>query len=231
MSNIIPFPIALQAPGIGIGFYTPAETARIARIPRGTLNAWRQKRIVMESIEWENEEGSREAGFTFDALVFLRLIRMLRDHDVALRKAVVAVSELTKRFGPPGPAWEAVRIFSWDDDVFVHRADEWETTTATRNSQRAADVLFGEEFKQLRDRSDALLVPRRFQRHVEIDPLKRNGHPVVRGTTVPTSVIHALRIQSLSFADIRQEYPFISIQAAQRAHKFEHFLDVENAAA
>ena len=57
--------IAGNAPidtGIGVGFYTRAEAARIARIPRRTLNVWRQKRIVMESMEWENEEGSDESG-------------------------------------------------------------------------------------------------------------------------------------------------------------------------
>ena len=104
------------------------------------------------------------------------------------------------------------------------------TTTATRSSQRAADVLFGEEFSNLRDRSDALLVPRKFQRYVEIDPSRKNGQPVVVGTTIPTSVIHAFRNRGLSFADIRHEYPFISIQAATVAHRFEQFLDLESAA-
>ena len=115
MSNIVEIPNALGDTGIGVGFYTRAEAARIARIPRRTLDAWRQKRIVLESIEWENEEGKREVGYTFDALVYLRLIRMLRENNIVLRKAVHAVSELTKRFGPPSPAWQSVRIFSWGD--------------------------------------------------------------------------------------------------------------------
>ena len=113
MSNIVEIPNALGDTGIGVGFYTRAEAARIARIPRRTLDAWRLKRIVLESIEWENEEGKREVGYTFDALVYLRLIRMLRENNIVLRKAVHAVSELTKRFGPPSPAWQSVRIFSW----------------------------------------------------------------------------------------------------------------------
>ena len=231
MSNIVEIPNALGDTGIGVGFYTRAEAARIARIPRRTLDAWRQKRIVLESIEWENEEGKREVGYTFDALVYLRLIRMLRENNIVLRKALHAVSELTKRFGPPSPAWQSVRSFSWGDDVFVNSTDEWKTTTATRSSQKAADILFGEEFEQLRDRSDALLVPRNFQRHVEIDPSKRNGHPVVLTTTIPTSLVHALCLQSLSYSDVHQEYPFISTVAVQTAHEFEHFLDVESIAA
>lgn len=231
MSNVVEIANAPEDTGIGVGFYTRAEAARIARIPRRTLDAWRRKRIVLESIEWENEEGKREAGYTFDALVYLRLIRMLRENDIVLRKAVFAVSELLNRFGSPGPAWQSVRIFSWGEDVFVHNFDEWRTTAATRSGQKAADVLFGEEFEQLRDRSDALLVPREYQRHVEIDPAKRNGYPVVLKTTIPTSVIHALCIRGLSYTDIHLEYPFISTEAAQTAHEYEHFLDIESLAA
>ena len=231
MSNNVEIPNAPIDTGIGVGFYTRAEAARIARIPRRTLNVWRQKRIVMESMEWENEEGKREVGYTFDALVYLRLIRMLRENNIVLRKAVHAVSELTKRFGPPSPAWQSVRIFSWGDDIFVNSTDEWKTTTATRSSQKAADILFGEEFEQLRDRSDVLLVPRNFQRHVEINPSKRNGHPIVVNTTIPTSVVYALCVQGLSYVAVHQEYPFISTEAAQTAYEYEHFLDVESIAA
>ena len=230
MGSIIQFPRPTDTSELGQGFYTIAEAARLARVPMGTLRYWRKECILLETIEWEDEEEEREIGYTFDTLVYMRLLRMLRDNDVSLRKAVEGVSSLTDRFGPPGPAWERARLFVYRSDLYVHAKDEWKTTVVTRGGQKSADVLFGDEFQRLRDRADALLVPREFQNRVEIDPAKRNGHPVIVGTTVPTSLVYEMVKAGHNVSEIHREFPFLPLASVKAAQRFEHYLDLPLAA-
>lgn len=162
--TVIPFkrievtgpPIAEETPS---GFHTPTEATRLARVRRSVLDAWREG-IVRPTMRWVDEDGREHFGHGFEDVVCVRLLRMLRDQGISLEKAVNAVNELPKRFGPPGRRWEHARIFAQNRDAFVYREDEWRTTIATRKGQKVADELFGEQFGSLRERADALLVPK-----------------------------------------------------------------------
>jgi DNA-binding transcriptional MerR regulator len=180
-----------------MGFYTSSQAARLARLPLRLVRVWRRKGIIVQTIDWESEEGELKQGYSYEGLIFLRLIRMLREENVPLRRSVIAVRELRRRFGPPGPLWEEARIFHDRRDVFVYGRDEWGTTVATRNSQRLMEELFGEEFRSLKERTDDLLIPSAFRDHVEIDPRIHNGLPIIFGTAVTTSLVHSLNQQGL----------------------------------
>ena len=209
------------------GFYTPAQAARIARIPRRRLAAWRRAGIIMPTVHVTDLDGREEDGYDFDALVYLRLLRMLREQRVPLERAVRAVRHLRDRFGPPGPDWASARIFIQGDDVFVEAPDAWEVTEATRGGQRVADVLFGPEFARLRERADALLVPDEYAVTVAIDPDVRSGLPVVRGTTLETAVIYRLHQRGLTPPQIRDYYPHLTPSQINGAIAYERFLDAE----
>lgn len=213
------------------GFYLPREAARIARVRRSTVTLWNKKGIVVPNVRWVDENANEALGYSFAGLVYLRLLRMLRNESFPLRKAVNAVSHLTDRFGPPGPNWEQARIFSDGTDLWVDRKDEWEVTAATRRGQKVAHQMFGPEFALLRARADALLVPSGFSRYVEIDPGVRNGLPVIRNTTIQTALIRSLRLNGLTYQQIREYYPHLSREQIARSDRYEQFLDIENKAA
>jgi uncharacterized protein (DUF433 family) len=229
MSKVLEFPraraAAATAPTEATGFYTPAEAARLARVPRHRLAAWKREGILFPTITVTDFQGRTSEGYTFEAVEYLRLLRMLRDRDITLFKAVTALKHLRDRFGPPGPAWERARIVVHGTDVFADAKDEWEVTTATRGGQQAASALFDEEFAQLRDRADALLVPREFQPFVQVDPAIRSGRPVARGTTLPTAVLHAMRERGESLRSIQAAYPHLTLSQIKGAIAFERFLD------
>lgn len=175
-------------------------------------------------MEWVDEQGKARLGYTFESLVFLRLIRMLREQRITLLKAAAAVRSIRERFGPLGSNWAEARIFADKGKVFVYKRDEWETTVAPTH-QRVIEQLFGEDFAGLRDRADALLIPKEFKRYVEIDPAIRNGLPIVRNTTLPTNVIHSLRRQNYKYEQIQAMYPFIERSKIIGADRYEEFLD------
>ena len=209
-----------------LGFYSSAEAARIARVTRWTVNAWRRHGVIVPSARWTDELDKTHLGYTFETVVFLRLIRMLRGKNVTLLDAVTAMKLLRERFGSPSIDWAGIGIFVYGKgNVYVHRQDDWGTTSLTRPHQKVAELLFGTEFQRLKERADALLVPNEFLDYVEIDPSIQNGLPIVEGTTVLTGVIHRLRKQEYEYMDIQQMYPFISDTKIIGAEAYELFLD------
>lgn len=232
--NIVQFPLQ-RSGGNNIwasqGFYTSKEAARIARIHPATVTLWDKKGIIVPTLIWTDENGKENRGYSFADLIYLRLLRMLRNESVPLRKAVIAVSHLVDVFGPPGPNWEDARIFSDGHDLWVDHKSDWGVTAATRHGQRVADELFGPEFDLLRERADALLVPHTFSKVVEIDPSVKNGHPMIRRTSIKTGTIYSLRKQGLTYAQIRAYYPHLTRRQIVGAGKYEQSLDVETFAA
>ena len=231
--KVLQFPLRREngrAVDIAEGFYTPKEAARIARVRQSTAANWNRKGIVIPNMLWVDQDDKETTGYSFSGVVYLRLLRMLRKESFPLREVVNAVAHLTDVFGPPGPNWENARIFSDGREIWVDHRNEWEVTSATRRGQKLAHILFGAEFALLRERADALLIPSDFTRYVEINPQVRNGLPVIRDTTIPTSLIHSLRGNGLTYAQIHEYYPHLSRQQIARGDRFERFLDIESLA-
>lgn len=209
-----------------LGFYTPHEASRIAQIPLWTINSWRRNGIVIPSVKWTDELKKEHIGHTFETVVFLRLIRLLRDKGISLYTSVKAVKQLNERFGYPSKRWVEARVFVQDKDVFVYdKTDNWDTTVVTRGHQKVCEFIFGEEFELLKDRADALLIPSQFMEYVEIDPSIQNGLPIVFDTTILTNLIHQLVNQEYKYHDIHEMYPFISVKKIKGTEEYEKFLD------
>jgi len=211
-----------------LGFYTPAEASRIARVPQWTVNSWRRQGIVIPSVEWVDEQANVHAGHTFETLVFLRLIRMLRDKHVTLLNAVEAMKLLRERFGTPSTTWAEIKIVVYLSGVYVDRKDEWGTTSLTKHHQKLAELLFGEEFRYLKERADALLIPNEYLDYVEIDTSIQNGLPIIHDTSILTSLVHKLRQQEYKYSDIQEMYPFLPRAKIIGAEEYEILLDKAN---
>lgn len=208
-----------------LGFYTSAEASRITQVPLWTVYFWRRSGIVIPSAEWVDELGKVHVGHTFETVVYLRLIRMLREKHVTLLDAVTAMKRLRERFGVPSREWAGIRIIVYFGQAYVYAEDEWETTSLTRYHQKVAELLFGKEFKRLKERADALLIPNEFMDYVEIDTSIQNGLPLVLGTTILTRVVHKRIQQGFEYSDIHDMYPFIPRDKIAGAEAYELFLD------
>ncbi|OGN89374.1 MAG: hypothetical protein A2158_00600 [Chloroflexi bacterium RBG_13_46_14] len=216
------------SPRKSLGFYTSNEASRIALVPRWTLYNWKQSGIIIPTVKWTDEFNKEHLGHTFETVVFMRLLRLLRNKGISLFKTVNALQQLKERFGSPGKRWADARLFVDKQDVFVYEKkdkDNWGTTVATRYNQRVAEFIFGDEFILLKDRADALLIPSEFMDFVEINPSIQNGLPIVLGTKILTSMIHNLKSQQYNDNSIRQMYPFISLDKVRGAEKYEIYLD------
>ena len=233
-SNVIQFPLQGQEGAswyMPQGFYSRTEAARLARVPLSTVSQWSTKGIVVPTSKWIDEDDKEVEGYSFEGLVYLRLVRLLRTQDFPMRAVVHAIDHLRDVFGPPSPNWEEARIFSDGRDIWVAHKDTWGVTSANRKGQKVAQVLLGPEFALLKQRADALLIPSEYKKYVEVDPRIRNGHPVVRKTTIQTATIYRLHETGRTYKRIHEYYPHLSRTQIVRANQFEQFLDRESIAA
>lgn len=209
-----------------LGFYTPAEASRISQVPQWTVNYWRRNGVVVPSVEWIDERNKVHIGHNFETVVFLRLIRLLREKDVTLVDAVMAIKSLRERFGTPSKRWSDAKIFVNHKHAYAYdKKDDWGTTVVTQGNQKVADFLLGEEFSHLKERADALLIPEQFIEYVEIDPAVKSGLPIILGTSVLTSLIHTLKSQGYGYTIIHEMYPFLETKKIIGADQYETYLD------
>lgn len=229
MGVLILFPQATSQSDLSQGFYPPADAARLARISRANLDAWRRKKLVMPSSTL-SVDGRTQVGYSFVDVVFLRVLRVFREHRVTLDRAARAVAEhLVERFGLPGPAWHDARIYlttiKGAREVVVESKDEWERSVATMGGQKLSSLLFGDDLHEMVTRADALLVPAEFRSHVIIDPTAKSGMPLIKDTGVTTRAIYALKQRGQRYADIESAYPFLTLPQIRTAVRFERMLD------
>jgi uncharacterized protein (DUF433 family) len=208
------------------GFYTTTEASHITQVPLWTMNSWKNNGIIIPSVKWIDETDKIQLGHSFETVIYIRLLRLIREKGISLYNAVVAIKRIKDRFGYPGKNWAEAKIFSDGQDVYVYdNRDSYETTDLSKRNQKVAEMIFGDEFIGLRERADALLIPQQFMNYVEIDPAIQNGLPIIANTTMRTAVIHNLYSQNYSYSDINEMYPFIPIDKIIGAEDYETFLD------
>ncbi len=212
--------------GESLGFYTPIEASRYAQVPIWTVHSWRRHGIIIPSVEWTDEIEKVHIGHTFETVVFLRIIRLLRDKGTSLLTAVSAVKNMRERLGTPSERWADAKFFVRNKEIILSdNTDGWEYTVVTKRNQKVAELLFGDEFKRLKERADALLIPEQFMDYVEIDTLIQNGLPIIFDTSILTRTIHRLCHQGYKHQDIHDMYPFIPLSKIRGSEEYELFLD------
>lgn len=204
------------------GFYTTSEAARLSRVPSSVVRQWRT--IVKPGLAL-SVAGERETvGYTFDALVFLRLIRQLRENSISLSKSVHAVHLFVDMFGEPGPNWANGRFFKSGNELLVRDIRTPDVVEATRRQYATRGVLFDYDFSEFKNRLDALLVPNKFTKRIEMNPDVMDGHPVVRGTAIETATLAQLRDTGMTEAEIVEYYPTLHVLDVRASRNYERFL-------
>lgn len=61
-------------------------------------------------------------------------------------------------------------------------------------------------------------------RHIEIDPRRCNGKPVIAGTRIPVTVILDQLAESGSVDAVLKKYPELTVESVTAALRYCHFL-------
>ena len=209
------------------GFYSGAQVARIAQIPVRTLYDWKSRRIIAPSVHVMDNDLEVIDGYSYADLTIIKILRALREDQLDLKRAAVALRHLWDRLGPPDRGWADAHVYLVGNKIYAEKQDEWETTAATQFGQKVAIRLFGDLFEELKCKEEEgdLLVPADYRRSVEINPHVMGGQPVVRGTRVPTSILAMLKKQGKSVRQLAKLYFPVPQGAIEKAIEYEQFLD------
>ena len=226
--SIIPFSQARTYMTKWQGFYSTRQVSRLARVPLSTLYNWKERTVILPSVEVVDKHGQVvDEGYSYADLTIIRIMRALREDRLDLTSVGVALRHMYERLGPPSGGWSDASVYIVGNKIFAEKLDEWQTTSATGFGQRVATRLFGDLFPLLREQEEegSILVPRDYTAYVEIDPNIMGGQPIVRNTRIPTSLFPTLLAKGKSIDDLIRLYYPISRETIEKTVEFEKYLD------
>jgi uncharacterized protein (DUF433 family) len=166
-------------------------------------------------------------GYSYADLTIIKILRALREDQIDLSSAGIALKHLWERLGPPSRGWADARVYLVGKRIYAEKQDQWETTAATQFGQKVETRLFGDLFRELKEQEEegSILIPKDFRAFVEITPKVMGGQPVVRGTRVPTSILAILRAKGKSIKELARLYKPIPKGSIEKVIAYEDFLD------
>ncbi len=209
------------------GFYSTPQVSRLARVPLRTLYDWKSRGIIRPSVLVKDDDLVVLDGYSYADLTIIKILRALRQDQIDLSSAGIALRHLWARLGPPSQGWTDTHVYLVGNRIYAEKQDEWETTAATQFGQKVETRLFGDLFQELAEQEEegSILVPKDFWAFVEIDPEVMGGQPVIRGTRVPTSILAILKAQGKSLRELTRLYSPIPRGTIEKAIEYEDLLD------
>lgn len=212
-------------------YFSVVEAARLAKMSPARLKRWvtigaatPTQRVVTD----ENEIIA--SGFTLTDVGYLHLLRHFVDRGESLENAISILQHFIGRFGPPGDKWRNafVGIGGPAQPTLIAFAPDPYLATLPIPGIEGAGQRYFDLLGELMIEGvtlESLLVPQRFREFIEINPKKEGGHPVIRGTRIPTAAIREIA-RNFGISSVRSDYfAHVPEDALQPAIDFEEYLD------
>jgi uncharacterized protein (DUF433 family)/DNA-binding transcriptional MerR regulator len=204
---------------MGLGFYSAAEAARIAKVPRSTLDYWTRTKLIPAS-----QRSTRPRLYSFEDLRDIVVAEQLRKQGAKTRHTRAALKWVRSEHDVQRLAQASFWV---DQGALVYMTDRGLVAPHMRG-QRPFKVNMRKVFKQLgSDPSDPLLL--RPHKRIQIDPRVRGGTPVIEGTRIPTRLVRELVDDGVTEADILRMYPALTAADIAAAVEWESQQDVRAA--
>ena len=209
------------------GFYSTVQVSRLARVPLRTLYDWKARKIIKPSVVMKDNDQVVLDGYSYADLTIIKILRALREDQIDLSSAGIALRHLWERLGPLSRGWADAHVYLTGKRIYAEKMDEWETTAATQFGQKIETRLFGDLFRDLKEQEEEgdILVPKDYRAFIEINPKVMGGQPVVRGTRLPTSILTTLKQGGRSLSYLARLYSPLSERTIEKAIQYEAFLD------
>lgn len=202
------------------GFYTAAEAARIAHVPRSTLHYWARTGLVPAS-----QRPARPRLFSFEDLRDIVVVEKLRLQGAktrAVRAAISYVRTITdvRRLAQANLQFDEKGGLVWYDPdgkvVAPHREGQYV-------------LVMSDVFRQLGADPDNPMVLRPLS-GIRIDPHVRGGAPVIEGTRIPAQLVAEYLQEDTIDDELLSLYPSLTPEKIEAVRAWERFLDQKGAA-
>lgn len=195
------------------GFYSLPEAARIAKVPRSTVDYWARTRLIVPS-----QREKRPRLYSFIDLRDLVVAGQLRGQGAKVRDLRVALDYVRS-------VDQIDRLAQMNFHVFEGQL-VYEPVSGVeaphKKGQRVLTVNMAEVYRILGMESPEVLQMRPANR-VLIDPSVRGGTPVVEGTRIPTRLIADLVTDDISREEILKMYPSLTAEDIDAALEWETY--------
>lgn len=220
------------APRIGEGIYTLPDAALILRLPLTRLRHWVGS--YFESGEAENEEflsswgSGRSRGFNFLVLIEAYTVFNLRKLGVSLQRIRTARRILGQHLETPHPFAVRGILASGGQVLFdlEQGAPAAVLNLSPGKQMELRDVIA--PFCTRIDFDQSTMLAERFwplgrEAHIEVDPRRSFGRPVITGTNTTAEALADLVDAGELPADVAAQYD-VPVPAVKEAHQFIHQL-------
>ncbi len=188
-----------------IGHYTAAEVARLAGVSSRRIGQWARHGIIRASASRHpNAYSYADAG---EAIVAHYLVKQGKK-PAEIRRAV---EKLREQYGEwplaTAPlAHDGAMLVRWDGD-----ADRWLSVDVPQHEVLEETLINLTLVATALGRGGwvSLANPRT---HVEVDPDRHSGTPVVRGRRIPTSVVAAIAGEDDGRSVLREDYGLLDVE-------------------
>jgi len=201
----------------GRGLYSPRVAARVAQIRYQSFQAWAKANLLHPAFQFRWDKKTENIYSYYD-LLLIRLIKRLRDKGFRTKTIKKTLDVVSTMSGGDPYAWTRATICVDDKIIvaFLSERPEWNPIAASKGPQKMEVVFFPELIGELKRE----LVPAQF-RYVEIDPEVLAGTPVIKGTRIPTSIVHLMWMEG---QDPKEAYPELTNEQIKDAEAYEEFL-------
>ena len=169
------------------------------------LREWDNDSFFVPSMAYENRRSPYSRIYSFDDVVGLRTLSILRkEYNVSRQHLKKAAVRLAEHSGKP---WSSLALYVLNKEVHFYNplskqiegAVTGQIAIPIKLSSVAEDML--EKTEKLRRRSDKTVG------RIERSRYTMNGDPVIAGTRITVSAIKSFHSAGHSIADIIQQYP------------------------
>ncbi len=200
----------------GQGLYSPKIAALIAQIKYQNFQAWSKANLLHPIFRFP--KGKRfENVYTYYDLLLIRLIKRLRNKKFSTKTIKTALDAIYTLSDNDPYAWTTSTIVVYNKIIVVKLPGKPDWPIAASKGTQKVEVIF---FPELIEELERELIPPRF-RYVEIDPNILGGTPVIKGTRIPTSIIHEMYMEDVNPLEA---YPSLNKEQVENANEYEEYL-------
>lgn len=205
-------------------FFEFSDAARLTLTPPSTLRRWIAGEVVTPSRVATTDDGREVKGFSLRDLAYIRIVRHLTapvfGYGLRLEVAVTHVTHALDRLAPVGTHWADAHLLVGPEPFMYIPDDAGVTKSLSRGAgQRVFEDMMDVRVRQMLLGPESLLIPADLLAHIEMNPRKQGGHPVIRGTNITTEMAFSIIVED-GMEQAQRLYPFVTGEAFLAVRKF-----------
>lgn len=203
-----------------VAAFSLPQASKLTGVPEGRLVDWDNEAFFVPSFAYEDRRSPYSRVYSFEDLVGLRTLNILRDR-VSMQHLKKAAKRLKQHSGKP---WSDLTLYTLNGEVHFKNPNDGKIEGAVSGQYGATIPLesvaeeLREKANRLRERDSGLIGT--IERHKFI---MGNAH-VFGGTRIPVKSVISYLNAGYSDGEIIEEYPDLALEDINAARRFKEDL-------